>query len=375
LIRQTLLKELAEVASGNAAPQDASAFSKAGYPFVRAGSLVKLLDGVPETDLEKIKPEVAKLHRLRLFPSGTVLFAKSGMSATKGHVYALRCPCYVVSHLATLVPHDSRDSAFLVRALEQFSPTRLIKDQAYPSIRLVDIEEMPVAAPTRQEERWRIAQILDQADALKHKRRTTLDQIAALQRSYFFELFGDATTNSKRWPIVEFSEACQNEDGARIPVRASDRADRVGQYPYYGASGIIDYVDDYIFEGERLLIGEDGANLIARSSPVAFIASGNYWVNNHAHVLAANGKAELRYLEFFINGIDLRPFVSGSAQPKLNQSNMNRIPVPIPPMDMQKEFVEFLRTSDRLSALMNRNLTYISSLFDLLQHKAFFGEQ
>src|SRR3989442_8697 len=133
---------LAEVRSGGGGPQDSKAFSTSGFPFVRAGSLPKLLDGATEYSLELIEPEVARQYGLSLFPAGTVLFAKSGMSATKGHVYRLRNPAYVVNHLAALIPHDPEDSAFLVRVLQRFSPTVLIKDPAYPSIRLGDIESM-----------------------------------------------------------------------------------------------------------------------------------------------------------------------------------------------------------------------------------------
>src|SRR5690348_7170751 len=127
------LASLAEVRSGGGAPQDAAAFSDDGHPFVRAGSLPKLLSGTPETALQKMRPEIARTNGLKLFPAGTVLFAKSGMSATKGHIYALQNEAYVVNHLAALVPHNVRDSSFLTHALQHFSPTVLIKDPAYPS--------------------------------------------------------------------------------------------------------------------------------------------------------------------------------------------------------------------------------------------------
>jgi hypothetical protein len=116
------LASLAVVSSGGGAPQDPTAFSESGHPFVRAGSLPRLLDGVAEQELEKLQPETAGRHGLKLFPKGTVLFAKSGMSATKGYVYSLKGPAYVVSHLAALVPRDQRDSSYLVRALQMYPP-------------------------------------------------------------------------------------------------------------------------------------------------------------------------------------------------------------------------------------------------------------
>ena len=194
----TKITKLAKVRSGGAAPQDPSAFSRDGLPFVRAGSLSRLLSGDDEDQLEKILPDVARTHRLQLFPKGTVLFAKSGMSATKGYIYNLKKPAYVVSHLAALVPHNSRDSPFLTRALQRFSPTALVKDQAYPSIRLSDIEQMEILAPAAIEERGRIATILDKADALRRKRKRTIDLLESLTHSIFQRSFVEQ--HSEGWP-------------------------------------------------------------------------------------------------------------------------------------------------------------------------------
>jgi type I restriction enzyme S subunit len=160
--------------------------------------------------------------------------------------------------------------------------------------------------------------------------------------SLYIEMFGDPKRNPLSWPLFGLGEICQNEDSKRVPVKSSDRKAMQGKYPYYGASGIIDHVDDYLFEGEKLLVGEDGANLLARSSPLAFIARGKYWVNNHAHVLGENGKAKLRFLETYFSLVDLKPFVTGSAQPKLTRSALDSLSVPLPPMDLQERFDSIL---------------------------------
>ena len=150
------------------------------------------------------------------------------------------------------------------------------------------------------------------------------------------------------WGIAKFGDIVTNEDGQRVPLKKSDRDAMTGMFPYYGASGVIDYVDDFLFEGERLLIGEDGANLIARSTPIAFRAHGKYWVNNHAHVLNSNGRADLSFLERYINSISLEPYLSGTAQPKLNQKNLNRIEIPLPPLAEQKKIAAILDAADQL---------------------------
>ena len=122
-------------------------------------------------------------------------------------------------------------------------------------------------------------------------------------------------------------------DSERVPVSVSERNKRAKIYDYYGASGIIDKIDDYLFDDELLLIGEDGANLLSRSTPIAFIAKGKYWVNNHAHVLDACCNLNLNYICYHINAISLAPYVTGTAQPKMNQENMNAIWIALPPLE------------------------------------------
>lgn len=183
------IADLATVASGGGAPQDSDAFSAEGIPFVRAGSLVKLLAGQTENSLELLKPDVAADHKLKLFPAGTVLFAKSGMSATKGHVYQLKKPAYVVNHLAALTPRSKSAGDYLRHVLRFKSPTCLIKDEAYPSIRLGDIENMEVPAPRADSERQRIAAILDQADELRRIRQRAMGRLNHLSQAIFYEMF------------------------------------------------------------------------------------------------------------------------------------------------------------------------------------------
>ena len=141
-------------------------------------------------------------------------------------------------------------------------------------------------------------------------------------------------------------EIAINLDSQRRPVTKSAR--EAGEFPYYGASGIVDYVSDYIFDGDYLLVSEDGANLLARSTPIAFSISGKTWVNNHAHVLQFNSYAERRFVEIYLNSIDLSPYVSGAAQPKLNQANLNRIPIPVPSFEEQERIVAILDKFDEL---------------------------
>ena len=134
------------------------------------------------------------------------------------------------------------------------------------------------------------------------------------------------------WTLTPLGEAADNLDGMRVPLKLSDRENRHGVYPYYGASGIIDHIHNHHFDGEYLLVAEDGANLIARSTPIAFLATGNFWVNNHAHVLGFNGRTCLRFLQRYLCSIDISGFVTGSAQPKLTKKHLDAIEILLPPL-------------------------------------------
>ena len=138
------------------------------------------------------------------------------------------------------------------------------------------------------------------------------------------------------WCITNIGDLLINRDGERKPVSSAIRSKQVNKiYDYYGAAGVIDKVDDYIFDERLLLIGEDGANLLSRSKDNAFFAEGKYWVNNHAHVLDATNKLLLDYVAIVINAMKLDDYVTGSAQPKLSQDNLNKIPIFLPPLEEQ----------------------------------------
>ena len=155
------------------------------------------------------------------------------------------------------------------------------------------------------------------------------------------------------WCITNIGDLLINRDGERRPVSSAIRSKQVNKiYDYYGAAGVIDKVDDYIFDERLLLIGEDGANLLSRSKDNAFFAEGKYWVNNHAHVLDATDKFLLDYVAIVINAMKLDDYVTGSAQPKLSQDNLNKIPIHLPPLEEQKRIlVEINRLFDLIYKL------------------------
>ncbi len=179
------------------------------------------------------------------------------------------------------------------------------------------------------------------------------------------------------WKWVKLGEVTNNFDGQRIPLSKEVRAKRKGEYRYFGATEIIDYIDDYIFDGTYLLIGEDGANLLSKSRPLSFIVDGKFWVNNHAHVLQTKNGLKIKYLNYFFNSISLGSYVTGSAQPKLTQKNLNKIPLPLSPLNQQTQIVEEIEKrfseADNLEKAIDDSLEKSAALRQSILKQAFEG--
>ena len=182
-------------------------------------------------------------------------------------------------------------------------------------------------------------------------------QILDKMTEYVTELTSELTSRKKQYSFyrdkllsfedevyqVEWKtlgEIAENLDSKRKAVAKGGRSS--GVYPYYGASGIVDYVDDFIFDGDFLLVSEDGANLVVRKTPIAFSITGKTWVNNHAHVLKFDNMINQKFVNYYLNNIDLSLYISGAAQPKLNQQNLNNIKIPYPSLEIQSRIVQVL---------------------------------
>lgn len=161
-------------------------------------------------------------------------------------------------------------------------------------------------------------------------------------------------------------------DSQRIPISAKERSTRKKIYPYYGAQGIVDYIDDFIFDGEYILVAEDGENLRSLNQNIATWTTGKFWVNNHAHILGYNGKANLKYIYYLLSSMDLRRFVTGSAQPKLNQYNLANIQIDLPPRDMQDKIAALLGALDDKIALNKKINATLEAMAKALYLHEFF---
>jgi type I restriction enzyme S subunit len=239
------------------------------------------------------------------------------------------------------------------------------------------IESYRIPVPPLAEQQ-RIVGVLDEAfaglaTAQAHAEKNH-QNARALFESHLQSVF---TQRGKGWVETTLDKISTNLDSKRVPITKNVRTS--GEYPYYGASGIVDYVADYIFDGDNLLVSEDGANLLARSTPIAFSVSGKYWVNNHAHILHFENMATQRFAEFYLESIKLDEYITGAAQPKLNQKALNSIPIPIPKsLDEQAKIVASVESlqeeTQRFATLYSRKQAALAALKQSLLHQAFTGE-
>ena len=216
----------------------------------------------------------------------------------------------------------------------------LLTDEPFSTARMTNLK----AAFTKSYLPFRV-DIVDWASTSENFRKV-------IEREHVVVLGKEESPIIDGWCECPLGELTDNFDFIRVPVKKPDR--RSGHYPYYGASGIVDYVDDYLFEGEYLLIAEDGENLRTRNTPIAFLADGKFWVNNHAHIVRGNQKANTRYLMYALSDLDISGYLTGSTMPKLTKGNLDRISLLTPPLPEQRTIAHVLGTLDNKIQLNRR---------------------
>lgn len=207
-------------------------------------------------------------------------------------------------------------------------------------------------------------------ELLKEKRQAVISHAVtkglhpdAPMKDSGIEWLGEVPAHWEVGPVKQFLSSL---DGRRIPLSTEERSYLQGEFPYFGASGIIDHVDNYLFDEDLVLVSEDGANLLMRSTPVAFVARGKYWVNNHAHILKPPDKNRVFWAER-IETLDLSPVISGAAQPKLTAAALNNLKIAVPPTEAERAEIEahIVGETSRLENLT----TEAQRAIDLLQER------
>ncbi len=313
---------------------------------------------------------------------GDVLLTKDGANTGNVALNTIDEPFSLLSSVCLIKTNPAAlNSGFLCYYLQSPDGLKSIIGQmtgaAIKRIILRDVKLATIPLPPLAEQQ-RIVGLLDEAFAglatAQANAEKNLQNARALFESHLQSVF---TQRGPGWVDTTLDKISTNLDSKRVPITKNVRSR--GEYPYYGASGIVDYVAEYIFDGDTLLVSEDGANLLARSTPIAFSVSGKYWVNNHAHILKFENMATQRFVEFYLESIKLDEYITGAAQPKLNQKALNSIPIPIPKsVETQAKIVESVESlqaeTQRLARLSERKHAALEALKKSLLHQAFTGE-
>ena len=317
-------------------------------------------DGYPIVGLEHLTPEEVTLTAwdedsdntfTKVFRKGNVLFGRRRAYLRKAAVAPFDGICSGDITVIEAIPD---------RILPELLPFIIQNDGLFsfavgksagslsPRVKWEHLKNYEFELPS-MDRQCELAELLWAMDTTKKSYQKLIAATDELVKSQFMELFGGRSPQST-WPMVTVGKMGENLDSKRIPITAGSR--KPGPYPYYGASGIVDYIDDYILDENILLISEDGANLVARVTPIAFSAAGKIWVNNHAHVMRFENMATQTFVETYLNGISLTDYITGTAQPKLNQEKLNSIPIPCPPLPLQEQFAAFVQQSDKSKYLI-----------------------
>lgn len=226
-----------------------------------------------------------------------------------------------------------------------------------------DLSGLQIKVPSLAEQQ-KIADFLSNVDSIITAETKILKTLQKKKKALMQKLFtqqlrfkSDDGTDFPEWEEKKLGECVEILDSQRKPIESKERANRKGEYPYYGASGIIDYIDDYLFEGESILLGEDGANIINRNSRLAFIATGKYWVNNHAHIMKANADNLNHFICEYLESLDYSKICAGSAQPKLTQDVIRNLTIKAPCKEEQQKISDCLSSLDSLIQTQQKVVT------------------
>lgn len=297
----------------------------------------------------------------KFVPENSIVMALAGQGKTRGKVARTRIKLTTNQSLAAITFDERKiNSDYIFHFLEtQYDNLRQISSgnsgRGGLNLQMISAYKAPIPCPGDPEKslaiQSEIVRILDKFTELTAELTAELS-MRKKQYNYYRDQLLSFEDGEVEWKTL--GDLGENLDSKRKPITSGLR--EAGSIPYYGASGIVDYVKDYIFDGDFLLISEDGANLLARNTPIAFSISGKSWVNNHAHVIKFDSYAERRYVEYYLNSIDLSPYISGAAQPKLNKKNLESIRIPNPSPEDKERIVSILDKFDALTNSINEGL-------------------
>lgn len=304
-----------------------------------------------------------------------------------GNVTAAVGKFHATEHAVVATPVNNISTDWLYNELCVLRLNRYATGQAQPGLSVANLKKITVHIPRELDEQQEVADCLSSLDTLIAAHTDKLAALKTHKKGLLQQLFPrDGETvprlrfpefrNAPEWEVKPLARTAENLDNKRIPINAKDRTR--GNVPYYGASGVVDFVKEHIFDEDLLCVSEDGANLVTRTCPIAFSITGRTWVNNHAHVLRFGKNATQRIVEAYLNASDLRDFITGMAQPKLNRSMLDIIPIPLPDADEQQRIVDCISSldtlitaqADKIEALKQHKQGLLQQLFPAMDEAA-----
>ena len=366
------------VRGGSPRPAGDSRFFNGNFiPWLTVASLTNIPDSqmyVTQT-LTKLTEQGSK--QSRILEKNTLIISNSG--ATLGVAKILGIRCCANDGVAAILNQKLGHAPFLVHFIN--TKTQELHDtvatgNGQPNLNTDLIKKISVPFPPKLEQNA-IATALSGVDALINELEQLIAKKQAIKTATMqqlltghtrlpqFALRDDGSPKGYKaselgeipedWDICLLQDAVDFLDGLRRPVKSSERLKIQGTYPYYGASGIVDYVNDYLFDDELILLGEDGENILSRNLPLAFQVSGKIWVNNHAHVMKPKAFFNITYLTSYLESLDYSLLNSGTAQPKLNKQSCLKIKINNPSFQEQTAIASILTDMDSdISSLQQR---------------------
>jgi type I restriction enzyme S subunit len=391
------LSEVAIISAGQAAPKDTFLNDRGDVPFVRAGHLEKLISGFDIESLPKISEEDAKANGLKLLKAGSVLFAKSGMSATLNRVLHLPRDSYYVSHLASIVSNkESLNSKYCYYFLQHFSPSKLIKDSAYPSIGLPDIGNIKIPLPPLPTQQ-KIAAILDKADSLRQKDKQLLKLYDDLAQSVFYEMFGDPVKNEKNWDMLPLNKVLTEIKNGTSPVCEDAPRENADEPAILKLSAVTYGIFNEkankklkkATNSEAFVGVSKGDLLFTRKNTYDLVGATAYVFRDYPRLFLPDTIFKLCYKLDTATGIYLwnvlsnksvrlgiKKLASGStgSMPNISKQRLMEFSIPVPDIHLQEKFDTIIREIEKSKeSVINSNLK-TDQLFQSLLQLAFNEE-
>jgi Restriction endonuclease S subunits len=380
------LENVAKINAGQGAPQGDQYYSDIGLPFIRAGHLLDLVSGADEKTIKKIEESIAKNHKLKVFPEDTILFAKSGMSCLKGYVYRLKNNCYVVNHLACIIPQkDLVYPAYLKYTFIFSPPNRLIKDEAYPSISLSDISKMIIPLPPLKTQQ-KIADVLDRAGALIEKRKAQIEKLDLLIKSQFIEMFGDPLIPNPKWDFKRLGDITTVVSGSTPKTNVDKFWD--GTLKWITPAELSNNTF-YVMDSERHITelgAQDlglkpfpaGTVILSSRAPIGkvAIAGTEMYCNQGFKNLICSESISPIYLFWMLKQktVYLNSLGRGATFKEISKRIVEDIKISIPPLVLQTQFADFVQQVEAQKSLLQQSLEKLELNYKSLMQKCFRGD-